>query len=249
NFPEPRSRVYFYFGRGSIEEQPYEVPQNWLWVSLNAIAKFINGDRGKNYPSQKDFVHEGIPFINAGHLVNGKIKMSNMNYISEDKFNSLGSGKICNNDILYCLRGTLGKTAIVEEIEKGAIASSLVILRPYQNVNNEFLYYYLISPLGQSMIKIHDNGSAQPNLSASNVKKYIFPLPPLAEQERIVEKLNRVIGNMENEQFAIDKALKGLEQLKNSILSKAFRGELGTNDPTEESAIELLKEVLQEQVK
>jgi len=232
-----------------IEEQPYEIPQNWLWVSLNAIAKFINGDRGKNYPSQKDFVHEGIPFINAGHLVNGKIKMSDMNYISEEKFNSLGSGKVCNNDILYCLRGTLGKTAIVEGIEKGAIASSLVILRPYQNVNNEFLYYYLISTLGQSMIKIHDNGSAQPNLSASNVKKYIFPLPPLAEQKRIVEKLNHVIGNMENEQFAIDKALEELEQLKNVILSKAFRGELGTNDPTEESAIELLKEVLQEQVK
>ncbi|WP_237340418.1 restriction endonuclease subunit S [Heyndrickxia coagulans] len=232
-----------------IEEQPYEIPQNWLWVSLNAIAKFINGDRGKNYPSQKDFVHEGIPFINAGHLVNGKIKMSDMNYISEEKFNSLGSGKVCNNDILYCLRGTLGKTAIVEGIEKGAIASSLVILRPYQNVNNEFLYYYLISTLGQSMIKIHDNGSAQPNLSASNVKKYIFPLPPLAEQKRIVEKLNHVIGNMENEQFAIDKALEELEQLKNVILSKAFRGELGTNDPTEESAIELLKEVLKEQVK
>src|SRR5690606_33026844 len=104
-------------------EQPYPLPKNWVWTRLGNVVDFINGDRGKGYPSKKDFVQHGIPFINAGHLENGNINMEKMNYISNEKYDSLRSGKVINNDVLYCLRGTLGKAAIVRGIDKGAIAS------------------------------------------------------------------------------------------------------------------------------
>lgn len=100
-------------------------------VKLGDISKLINGDRGKNYPSQADITDDGeIPFINAGHLNGGSIDFSEMNYISQDKYDKLNSGKFQKGDILYCLRGSLGKKAIVNNDINGAIASSLVIIRP-----------------------------------------------------------------------------------------------------------------------
>ena len=87
---------------------------NWTYKKLGEVASFINGDRGKNYPSQKDFVESGIPFINAGHLNDGNIDFDSMNYINDEKYDSLNSGKVKEGDILFCLRGSLGKKAIVK---------------------------------------------------------------------------------------------------------------------------------------
>ena len=113
-----------------------------------------------------------------------------MNYISEDRFNRLGSGKTKANDLLYCLRGSLGKTAIVRHRGDAAIASSLVIIRPGEECSVEYLYRYLTSPLGEAEIRRFNTGSSQPNLSATSVKKYRIPLPPFAEQKRIAEILD-----------------------------------------------------------
>ncbi|GAB4073130.1 restriction endonuclease subunit S [Barrientosiimonas marina] len=176
------------------DEKPYELPEGWEWVRLNAVAHFINGDRGKNYPSKDKLVSSGIPFINAGSLYKGSIDKSRLSFITEERFELLGSGKVNNGDLLYCLRGTLGKTSIVNDLEKGAIASSLVIIRPYVGLYSSYLYYYLISNLGKNMISFHDNGSAQPNLSANDVKKYKFPLPPVSEQKRIVNQIDKLFS-------------------------------------------------------
>ena len=151
-------------------------------TSLMDLCKFINGDRGKNYPSGNDIVASGVPFINAGHLEQNKISFANMNFLTEEKFNSLNSGKIQKNDILYCLRGSLGKKAIVE-IEKGAIASSLLILRPNaEKIIPTFLLFTLEQPyIIEQMIKAN-NGSSQPNLSAQSVKDYQVILPSIDRQ-------------------------------------------------------------------
>ena len=164
---------------------------NWNLVQLGEISTLINGDRGRNYPSQEDFVDTGIPFINAGHIQDGTIDFESMNYISEEKFNLLGGGKVKPDDILYCLRGSLGKTAIVPEISKGAIASSLVIIRPSERVRTDYLFHFLTSPVGQREVHKYDNGSSQPNLSAKSVKEYQIPLPPIAEQKRIAAILDK----------------------------------------------------------
>jgi type I restriction enzyme, S subunit len=68
--------------------------KSWNSVDLGSVVQLINGDRGKNYPSQKDFINDGIPFINAGHIQEGSIQFESMNYISQETFNLLGSGKI-----------------------------------------------------------------------------------------------------------------------------------------------------------
>ncbi len=178
------------------EEVPYQVPKGWEWVRLGDISDFFNGDRSKNYPNREEYVEFGIPWINTGHIEpDGSLSQSEMNFISREKFDSLSGGRIQKGDLVYCLRGaTLGKVAFVEPYKEGAIASSLMIIRTVSLLYLRYVYQYLIGPLGRSQIFRFDNGSAQPNLSANNVQLYVFPLPPLAEQHRIVTKVDELMA-------------------------------------------------------
>ena len=200
---------------------------------LGDLCRFINGDRGKNYPSQAEISSDGdVPFINAGHLVDGKLDFSDMNYISEEKYNQLNSGKIQENDVLYCLRGSLGKKAIIKGISKGAIASSLVIIRPDARlINSDYLFYALESPTVQEQMMQANNGSSQPNLSAKSVSDYTFNLPTINKQCEIVLKLAKVndLISLRKEQLA------KLDQLVKSRFIELFGDPItnSNNLPTE----------------
>lgn len=207
-------------------EQPYQVPENWCWVGLSQIANLYNGDRGVNYPSKKDYVETGIPFINAGAIQEGKLDSNEYNYITQEKYNSLRAGKIQENDILYCLRGSLGKTAIVDFDSHGAISSSLCILRVRTSVVVKYLYYLLSSTTIEKQQDIAENGSAQPNLSAASVLKYKIPLPPLAEQQRIVDRIDSLFAKLDEAKEKAQAVVDGFEDRIAAILHKAFTGEL-----------------------
>ena len=171
----------------------FDLPLGWDWTNANQVWDFENGDRSKNYPSKDQLVAEGIPFINAGHLEGGLVSMKDMNFISQAKFGQLGGGKLRRGDQLYCLRGSLGKHAIYLHEGDAAIASSLVILRPIEPDTVPFLSKYLDSDIALTMLKRFDNGTAQPNLSSANLRLYEIPLPPLAEQHRIVTKVDELM--------------------------------------------------------
>ena len=210
------------------EEIPFSLPTSWQWQRLGSIAKFINGDRGKNYPKKKEYVSSGIPWINTGHIQpDGSLSIESMNYITKEKFDTLRSGKIKEGDLIYCLRGaTIGKTAFVAPYAKGGVASSLVIIRPKSSINRKYLYYFLTSSFGQRLIKRFDNGAAQPNLGANSVMKYVTPLPPLFEQRVIVKKLDALSYKTQALETIFQQKLTALAELKQSILQKAFKGEL-----------------------
>ena len=194
-------------------------------VKLGDISKLINGDRGKNYPSQADITDDGeIPFINAGHLNGGSIDFSEMNYISQDKYDKLNSGKFQKGDILYCLRGSLGKKAIVNNDINGAIASSLVIIRPDpEKVSGEYLMLALDSPAIKEQLVKANNGSSQPNLSAASVREYEVELPEFSIQKEVVEKLIKVRSIIDNRRQEL--------QLLNDLIKARFVEMFG--DPVE----------------
>lgn len=179
--------------------------QKWPMVKLGDVCKFINGDRGKNYPSKDALFPQGIPFITAGNLNDDlSISFSGANYITEERYELLSNGKVKIDDILFCLRGSLGKFAIVgREIPKGAVASSLVIIRPSSQLNLNYLKNYLSSSLCKNEIKHYENGAAQPNLSAKDLKEFQIPLPPLEEQKRIAAILDKADAIRRKRQQAI----------------------------------------------
>ena len=176
----------------SEEEKPFELPAGWEWVALQEICSLENGDRSKNYPNKSTLVETGVPFVNAGHLENGNIRQEDMTFITPEHFSILRSGKFLNGDILFCLRGSLGKSAIVQNLS-GAIASSLVIVRVFKPTFNKYIHLYFDAPLSYDFINKYDNGTAQPNLAATDLARFLVPLPPLDEQSRIVNKITELM--------------------------------------------------------
>ena len=200
--------------------------EGWVERMLGDCCSFENGDRGTNYPSKSARTTTGIPFINAGHLTDDGIDLENMDFISRSRFDLLSNGKIRKGDILFCLRGSLGKFASVGDLSEGAIASSLVIVRPEHTVLNEFVLAFLRSSLCSTMINRFKNGAAQPNLSAQSLRKFIVPVPPLPVQESVVEKLMELRTETQRLESIYQQKLAALEALKKSLLHQAFVGGL-----------------------
>lgn len=196
------------------------------YVKLKDICDFINGDRGKNYPKSSEYVGNGIPFVNAGHIDMLKVNFSKMNYISEEVYEKLGSGKIQNGDILFCLRGSLGKSALVD-FDKGAIASSLVILRnkDVSRLNTSYLLYVLNSDQITTQIQKTNTGSSQPNLSAKSVQNYMIPLPSKEQQDKFVKTIDMAQSLIDKHQTQI----KELSSLKQSVYMDMFGDKVKNN--------------------
>jgi type I restriction enzyme S subunit len=197
------------------------VGEGWRETTLGEICEFQNGDRGKNYPSESKRQKFGIPFINAGHLTNRKIDFSEMDYISEETFNKLGSGKIRSGDILFCLRGSVGKFGSTGNLKQGAIASSLVILRAKEIARAGFILGFLDSENFKQQIESILTGAVQPNLSASNLKVVELHLPPLQVQDEILVMLDSFDRNVS----IIEKLISETKRLRSGLLSELLSGE------------------------
>ena len=190
---------------------------DWEQRKLGEVAEFYNGDRGPNYPKPSEIVEQGVPFINAGDLINGHIDYHNCKHITSDKFNQLNGAKLKINDIVYCIRGTIGKNGLVNSDANATIASSLVCIRPVK-LRPLFLFQILNSSIEERQRKMVDEGAAQPNISATNLKKFLIPVPNDNEQEKIGEvfsKLNHLITLQQRK-------LEQLKQLKKAMLQQLF---------------------------
>ena len=235
--------------RSLADEVPFDIPDSWEWVRLSQIALVLNGDRGKNYPSKEKLVSSGIPFISALNLDgNTVINDANLLCVTEEQYNLLANGKLEKGDIVVCIRGSLGKHAKYP-FEKGAIASSLVILRALcgDEALSDYIMMWLDSPAFFSEIRKYDNGTAQPNLAAKSLEQFFVPIPPISEQKRILEKLDKLGSSLLSYDAAHSKshllAATFPEALKKSILQEAVQGKLVPQDPSDESAEALLERI------
>jgi type I restriction enzyme, S subunit len=190
---------------GYVDTEIGAIPSDWALAELGNICDFENGDRGVNYPSPGSFVFSGVPFINAGHVSKGFIDTSSMNYITKESYERLGGGKVKEGDILFCLRGSLGKFGVVPScFGLGAIASSMIIIRPKKSaVLLGYLMVYFDSSLCAQMIERWAGGAAQPNLGGQDLAKFLLPVPRSEiEQQAIATTLSDV-----------DALIAGLEKL------------------------------------
>ncbi len=166
-------------------------------VSLGSLCSFENGDRGSNYPKECDYIDIGIPFISGSALNDGEIVRTGLKYISKEKFASLRAGKAHKGDILFSLRGSLGK-CVISPFDESAIASALVIIRPNNNIDRDYLYFALNSPYFMRQCSNYDNGSIQANLSVEAIKTFDIPLPSFSIQRKIAKILKHINNKIEN---------------------------------------------------
>jgi type I restriction enzyme, S subunit len=202
------------------------IPEDWDVSTLGDTCIFENGDRGHNYPSKSAFVASGVPFINAGHVEDGRISRGSLDYIRREHFDLLGGGKTKPGDVLFCLRGSLGKFGVVAaEIPEGAIASSLIIIRPIKSkLSLGFFICYLKSNLCVQMIEVWAGGAAQPNLGGRDLARFGIPLPATkAEQDAIAETLNDMDAEIAGLEAKLDKTRLAKQGMMQELLTGRIR--------------------------
>ena len=190
---------------------------DWEQRKLGEHCEMHNGDRSSKYPNTQDMVEEGIPFINAGDLENGHVNLFTCNKISREKYDDLGGAKLQLGDIVYCLRGTLGKNAYIDNFPEGTVASSLVAIRP-KNINGRFIFHILNSDIEYRQRIVHDEGAAQPNLSAKNVAGFLIPVPHIDEQKKISEYFD----NLDNLITLHQRKCDEIKEIKKFMLQNMF---------------------------
>ena len=179
------------------DEMPFDVPENWKWVRFSEIAIFENGDRSSKYPVETDYVDFGIPFFGAKDMRERYLSFDNVRYISQMKFDELGNGKLNNGDFVCLLRGSVGKSAMFianENHKTGFICAQMVIVRCVIRVITAYIQIFMDSAFYQSSVEDKITGTAVKQLPAKELGKVLIPLPPLAEQKRIVEKLEELLS-------------------------------------------------------
>ncbi|MGN0513234.1 MAG: restriction endonuclease subunit S [Lachnospiraceae bacterium] len=180
----------------SEDEIPFDIPESWKWCRLSDIVLLENGDRSSKYPVDTDYVEFGIPFFGAKDMVGQYMSFENVRYISETKFAELGNGKLKDSDFICLLRGSVGKTALFRadaEHYTGFICAQMVIVRSINREIVDFLYKIMTSPYYFGYVESKTTGTAVRQLPAKELGKLYVPLPPLAEQKRIVAKLEEIL--------------------------------------------------------
>ncbi|MCY7946529.1 restriction endonuclease subunit S [Bacillus atrophaeus] len=226
----------------NVDELRYSIPSNWKWVRLGDVFTITSGGTPKK--TVPEFYDGNIPWVKTGEIKWNYIYES-VEKITPDAVANSSAKILPKNSVLVAMYGqglTRGRASILG-IE-ATCNQAVCALLPNDYILPEFLYYYFME--GYQRFRQIAKGGNQENLSATVISEFIFPLPPLEEQGVIVDIVQGIFTKESMIQEVIE---MNIDHLKQSILSKAFRGELGTNDLSEESAIELLKEVLQEQVK
>lgn len=178
------------------DETPFDIPESWKWVRLSQIAILENGDRSGKYPVEKDYVDFGVPFFGAKDMCDAVMSFDNVRYISMEKFAELGNGKLQDKDFICLLRGSVGKCALFvadEQHHTGFICAQMVIIRCINTALCHYMASFLASPFYLRYIDSKVTGTAVRQLPAKELGNVLIPLPPLAEQNRIVAKLEEIL--------------------------------------------------------
>ncbi|OUQ13215.1 hypothetical protein B5E84_17745 [Lachnoclostridium sp. An14] len=225
------------------DEVPFEIPETWEWVRLSKIVY----NRGQMTPAD-DFC-----YIDIGSIDNKSQKLSDKeNIITADKAPSRARKIVAIGDILYStVRPYLHNMCIVDRsFSHQPIASTgFAVFTCHTGFYNEFLFYYLMSPDFDAYANDTENakGVAYPAINDNKLYQSLIPVPPEAEQKRIVEKIKEVLPYVDTYRTAYSEVesinSNFPEKLKKSILQEAVQGKLVPQDPTDEPASILLERI------
>ena len=220
---------------------------SWVEYTLQSVCTMKITDGTHKTPTYSD-KENGVVFLSAKDITSGEINWENTKYITSELHKELYSRLAPQiNDILLAKNGTTGVAALVKEDKVFDIYVTLALLRPnVEIVIPEYLLNIINSPLCKVQFNENLTGIGVPNLHLRDIKDVKIKVPSISEQEIISDKVEMLLANEGMVTKNCLKQIEVIDTMKKSIIAKAFRGELGTNNPTEDSALNLLKEVLQD---
>lgn len=208
----------------SDDEIPYSIPYTWKWVKMASISTKITDGEHKT-PKRVD-KYQGYYLLSARNVCNGYLQLDDVDYVDEDEYNNIS--RRCNpqyGDVLLSCSGSVGRCAIVPDDNHYVMVRSAAMISPLC-VDSKFLMYTIQSPALQTQIKNSSKQTAQANLFQEPIRNLLVPLPPLSEQKKIASHLDELRKQTDALKARYTAKLQALDELKQSLLEKAFRGEL-----------------------
>ena len=201
------------------------IPSSWNVGKLRLLAEFYNGDRSSRYPSGDDIQSEGIIFVTSNNLggIRLNIDISTNKYISQEKYDELGGAKLQIDDIVFCLRGSVGKCSINKTFDAGTIASSLVVIRP-KKINPDYLNYVLQTSRITDEAIVSAIGIGSANLAAHDISEFFVPVPSKREQQEIANFLDVRVGDMDALISEKQALIEDLKAYKKSLIYEVVTG-------------------------
>ena len=220
---------------------PFDIPDNWQWVNITEVTSKIT-DGTHHSPENKpigDFL-----YITAKNIKYDGIKKDSATYVNSNVHTEIYSR--CNpeyGDILYIKDGaTAGVVAINDLKVPFSLLSSVALIKPL-GILNRYLYYFLRSDFSNSSIKKSMKGVGITRITLRQIEEWNIPVPPYAEQERIVKILDNYFSILSYLEWNIDTLQESIHNAKSKILDLAMQGKLVPQDPADEPAADMLRRI------
>ena len=217
------------------EETPFDIPKNWRWVRLgdycekvtDQVASGSFASLRKNVPSLKEPNYAVM--VKTADFSNGF--STNLTYTTEHGYNFLSNSNLFGGELILSNIGSIGKCFIVPDLgTKMTLAPNAIMLRLADNNYRDYLYHFILSAQGYSELVEISSGTTMKKFNKTDLKKILIPVPPLAEQQRIVAKLEEILPYIDQYDKAYTKLeafnKKFPEDMKKSILQMAVQGKL-----------------------
>lgn len=201
------------------DEIPFELPKGWVWCRLNEVAKQITDGEHLTPPR----VAQGFRLLSAKNVRDGFINYENCDFVTKEVFEKCI--KRCKPEIgdllIISVGGTIGRTSLITKDIPFVIVRSVAMIKPII-IDSNYLRIVMNSPLLQGIIANKSRGGAQPCLYLTEIQKFVFPLPPLSEQQRIVTKVEQLMQVVNQLEQQVQQSQQQAGQLLQAVLKEAF---------------------------
>lgn len=231
------------------DEKPFDIPESWKWVKLGEIVTVLGG---KRIPAGRQLTTEntGYKYIRVSDMKDGTVLTDGLLYVPSDIFPSIARYIIHKEDVYITVAGTIGRVGKIPEEIDGANLTENADRLVFSMLEQNWLIKCLESNIVQSQIANVTTKVGQPKLAIKRIQKLIIPLPPLAEQKRIVAKFEELLPYIDRYEQAWSKLeqFNNLfpEDMKKSLLQYAIQGKLVEQRPEEGTAEELFARIQEE---
>ena len=225
-----------------IDEVPFELPEGWVWCRLGEICEIKGGKRLPKNSSFSDTPTNHI-YIRVADMKNSTVLLEDLKYIDDEVFEKIKNYLISKEDLYLTIAGTIGEVGIIPNDLDGMNLTENAAKLTEIKISRLFLMYCLSSNFCRQQFFSGFHQVAQPKLSLETANKTQLPLPPLAEQHRIAQKVEQLLAIVDTIEQLQEQLKSDVKQAKNQVLSDAIAGKLTHQDPNDEPAEALLKRI------
>ena len=217
---------------------PFEVPSSWVWCKLEDYVKSVT-DGDHQAPPKSDI---GIPFLVISDVAKGKLNFLNTRFVSQEYYEKISfDRKPEKGDLLFTVTGSYGIVVPVNIDCKFCFQRHIGLIKTLNT--SEYLLHLLKSSYIKGQCDEFATGTAQKTVGLETLRSFLLPIPPFAEQQRIVIEIEKWFSLIELIEGGKDDLQTTIKQAKSKILDLAIHGKLVPQDPNDEPAIELLKRI------